>query len=48
MKSELEQFYAMVDGLEAAMMTTRRADGHLQSRPMATQKRAQRRGPAGS
>ena len=40
MKGELEKFYDMVDGLEAAMMTTRRADGHLQSRPMATQKRA--------
>jgi general stress protein 26 len=40
MKSELDTFYAMVDGCEAAMMTTRRADGHLQSRPMANQKRA--------
>ena len=37
---ELERFYELIDGLEAAMLTTRRADGHLQSRPMATQKRA--------
>ena len=40
MKTDLESFYDMIDRLEAAMMTTRRADGHLQSRPMATQKRA--------
>ena len=38
--SELERFYELIDGLEAAMLTTRRADGHLQSRPMATQKQA--------
>ena len=41
MKSDLETFYDMVDAIEAAMMTTRRADGHLQSRPMATQRRAE-------
>jgi general stress protein 26 len=29
-----------VEGIETAMLTTRRADGHLVSRPMATQKRA--------
>ena len=40
MKSDLETFYDMIDSIEAAMMTTRRADGHLQSRPMATQRRA--------
>ena len=40
MKSDLETFYEMIDHIEAAMMTTRRADGHLQSRPMATQKHA--------
>ena len=40
MKSHLDTFYEMIDGLDAAMMTTRRSDGHLQSRPMATQKRA--------
>ena len=37
---ELERFYELIDGSDAAMLTTRRADGHLQSRPMATQKRA--------
>ena len=41
MKSDLETFFDMVDSIEAAMMTTRRADGHLQSRPMATQRRAE-------
>jgi len=30
----------MVEEIEVAMMTTRRSDGHLESRPMATQKRA--------
>ena len=40
MKPELEQLYEMVDEIEVAMMTTRRPDGHLESRAMATQKRA--------
>ena len=40
MKSELEKFYALVDEIEIAMMTTRRRDGHLESRAMANQKRA--------
>ena len=40
MKSELEKLYSHIDDIEVAMMTTRRADGHLQSRAMATQKRA--------
>lgn len=40
MKAELEQLYEHIDQIEIAMMTTRRADGHLQSRAMATQKRA--------
>jgi len=39
-KTDLETFYEMIDRVAAAMMTTRRSDGHLQSRPMATQKRA--------
>jgi general stress protein 26 len=39
-KPELEQLYEMVDEIEVAMMTTRRPDGHLESRAMATQKRA--------
>jgi general stress protein 26 len=40
MKPELEKLYALIDELEIAMMTTRRPDGHLESRAMATQKRA--------
>ena len=40
MKSELEKLYQQIDDVEIAMMTTRRPDGHLQSRAMATQKRA--------
>jgi general stress protein 26 len=40
MKPELEKLYSQIDDVEIAMMTTRRADGHLQSRAMATQKRA--------
>ena len=38
--SELELLYGQIDEIEVAMMTTRRADGHLESRAMATQKRA--------
>ncbi len=38
--SELERFYALVEDIEVAMMTTRRPDGHLESRAMATQRRA--------
>lgn len=41
MKHELETLYSHIDDIEIAMMTTRRADGHLQSRAMATQKRAE-------
>ena len=37
--SELDKLYEQIDDLEIAMMTTRRADGHLESRAMATQKR---------
>jgi general stress protein 26 len=40
-KHELEKLYGHIDDIEIAMMTTRRADGHLQSRAMATQKRAE-------
>ena len=40
MKPELETLYEMVEDMEVAMMTTRRPDGHLESRAMATQKRA--------
>jgi general stress protein 26 len=40
-KNELEKLYTHIEDIEIAMMTTRRADGHLQSRAMATQKRAE-------
>ncbi|HUQ99059.1 MAG TPA: pyridoxamine 5'-phosphate oxidase family protein [Gemmatimonadaceae bacterium] len=36
---KLEEFDSLVEGIETAMFTTRRHDGHLVSRPMATQKR---------
>jgi general stress protein 26 len=39
-KTELEKFYDLVAEIEIAMMTTRRPDGHLRSRAMASQKRA--------
>ncbi len=38
--SDLELLYEQIDEIEIAMMTTRRGDGHLESRAMATQKRA--------
>jgi general stress protein 26 len=40
MKKELEKFYEMVEDIHVAMMTTRRPDGHLESRAMANQKPA--------
>jgi general stress protein 26 len=40
MQTELEQFYAAIESIDTAMMTTRRVDGHLRSRAMANQKRA--------
>jgi general stress protein 26 len=40
MHGDLGKFYEMVESIEIAMMTTRRPDGHLESRAMATQKRA--------
>ena len=40
MKVELGKLYEHIDDIEIAMMTTRRSDGHLQSRAMATQKHA--------
>lgn len=36
---DLDRMYRMIADLEIAMMTTRRADGHLVSRAMSTQKR---------
>lgn len=40
MNKELEKFYALIEDIKVAMMTTRRADGHLESRAMANQKPA--------
>ena len=40
MKPELDKFYDLIDDIKIAMMTTRRPDGHLESRAMANQKRA--------
>ena len=36
---KLDELYRLIDGIEIAMFTTRRADGQLVSRPMATQER---------
>jgi general stress protein 26 len=41
MNTELEKLYELIDELEIAMLTTRRPDGHLESRAMATQKRSE-------
>lgn len=38
--SALTKLYELIDEVEIAMMTTRRPDGHLRSRAMATQKAA--------
>jgi general stress protein 26 len=40
-EERLERFYDLVEKIETAMFTTRRADGYLVSRPMATQARAE-------
>lgn len=40
MTTELNRFYELADDIGIAMLTTRRADGHLRSRAMANQKRA--------
>ena len=39
MSEGMDKLYSHIEDIEIAMMTTRRADGHLQSRAMATQKR---------
>ncbi len=39
-KSELQRFYDQIADIEIAMLTTRRPDGHLESRAMANQKPA--------
>lgn len=38
--TELTRLYSLIEDIKIAMMTTRRPDGHLDSRPMAGQKRA--------
>jgi general stress protein 26 len=38
-EKKLEQLYELIDGIETAMLTTRRQDGSLVSRPMQTQAR---------
>ena len=38
---KLEDLYDLIDGIEIAMFTTRRPDGRLVSRPMATQTQAE-------
>jgi general stress protein 26 len=40
MKSDLKKLYALIEEIDTAMMTTRRPDGHLESRAMANQKAA--------
>lgn len=40
MSDTLHKLYETIDDIEIAMMTTRRPDGHLRSRAMATQKAA--------
>jgi general stress protein 26 len=40
MKSELDKLFDLIENIEIGMLTTRRRDGHLESRAMATQKRA--------
>lgn len=39
-EKKLTDLYALIDGIEIAMLTTRRSDGSLVSRPMAVQKRS--------
>ena len=38
-EKKLDDLYKLIDGIETAMFTTRRQDGHLVSRAMQTQKR---------
>lgn len=39
LEKKLDDLYALIDGVETAMLTTRRRDGQLVSRPMQTQRR---------
>jgi len=38
-EKKIDEMYSLIDGIEIAMFTTRRPDGSLVSRPMATQRR---------
>ncbi len=38
---KIDDLYSLIEGIEIAMFTTRREDGHLVSRPMATQTQAE-------
>ena len=40
-KQKLSELYELIDDIEIALLTTRRADGSLVSRPMATQARTE-------
>ena len=39
LEKKLDDLYKLIDGMEVAQFTTRRADGHLVSRPMQVQRR---------
>jgi general stress protein 26 len=39
LEKKLDDLYKLIDGIETAMVTTRRSDGHLVSRAMQTQRR---------
>jgi general stress protein 26 len=41
LEKKLDDLYALIDGIEVAMFTTRRPDGSLVSRPMQVQERAE-------
>ena len=38
-RDQIDELYGLIESIETCMMTTRRPDGRLVSRPMATQKR---------
>src|SRR3712207_3811485 len=41
LEKKLDDLYALIDGIEVAMFTTRRPDGSLVSRPMQVQERSE-------
>ena len=41
LEKKLDELYGLIEGIEIAMFTTRRRDGRLVSRPMATQTQAE-------